>query len=66
MDGPLAIAARGECEDFIKAYLKYNIMERDLENYEILETKVLDINQFIEKKVEAPLVPTGQQELEEK
>jgi len=48
VDGPIQIIARGDCEDFIKHYIKYNINERDKENYKILKTEEVDINQFIE------------------
>lgn len=52
-EGPLHVVARGDCEDFVKHYLKYNVGEKDSENYEILKTETVDINQFIEK---SPLV----------
>jgi hypothetical protein len=54
-DGPISVMARGDCEDFVKHYFKYNIGDRDIDNCEVLETKVLDINQFLEKKPDVPL-----------
>ena len=59
-DGPMSIMARGDCEDFVKHYVKYNIGDRDLENYEVLKTETLDIAQFVTPKIEPPLEPTGQ------
>jgi hypothetical protein len=56
-EGPLSVIARGDCESFVTHYLKYNVGERDIENFQILKTEEVDINQFLEKKIEIPLEP---------
>lgn len=54
MDGPLQVMARGDCESFVRQYLKYNVSDRDVDNYMILKTEELDISLYMEKK---PLEP---------
>ena len=54
-DGPLQIIVRGDCEDFVKHYLKHNIVGRDIGNYKVLKTEEVDINLFIDTNSEVPL-----------
>lgn len=48
MDGPLQIMARGDCEAFIRQFLKYNVSNRDKGNYLLLKTEELDIDLYME------------------
>jgi hypothetical protein len=46
---PLQVSAWAPCEEFVVSYLKYNVGERDIENFQVLKTEEVDINQFLEK-----------------
>jgi len=49
---------QGNCKEFIKHYLKYNIRPEDYENHVVLETTPLDMKEFLPSKGEdVPLVP---------
>jgi hypothetical protein len=55
---PLQVSAWAPCEEFVISYLKYNVGERDIENFKVLKTEEVDINQFLEKKADqSPLAP---------
>ena len=53
-DGPLQVMARGECETFVRQFLKFNVSEREKEYCMLLKTEELDITLYMEK---APLEP---------
>lgn len=55
--GTLSIACQGPCEDFVKTYIKYNVPERDKENYVLLKAEELNIADYITEPEQKD--PTG-------
>ena len=45
--GALSISCQGPCEDFVKTYIKYNISDRDKDNYVLLKAEELNISDYL-------------------
>ncbi len=55
--GQINIICQGDCESFITHYIKYNLSDRDVSRYVVLEPKEIPISNFIKDEEMVPLEP---------